>query len=248
MRIGSYSFRPTLLPTSLAILGVAFLINLGNWQIDRAAEKKLILSDIATKKSSKPLTLNDLDKLDDKNYYRFKATGQYDNKHYLLLDNRFYKSRPGFEVLQPLIVGNRVILVNRGWIPLPRDRNNLPAIPVIELVIEVRGEVNEPTDAIVLKNDQLSSENSWPQLVQSLEIEVLAQLYGELGYEIEPWILRQEADNDVFYKREWIFVAMSPEKHISYAVTWFGLALALIIIYIAAATSREEIKIGTDEV
>jgi surfeit locus 1 family protein len=248
MRFGSYYFKPKLLPTGMAIFGVVFLINLGFWQLDRAVEKELILSDIASKKTAKALSLSALDKLDDKNYYRFSATGQYDNKHYLLLDNRIYKSRPGFEVIQPLIVDNRVILVNRGWIPLPLDRNDLPEIPAVEGIIEVRGEVNEPTQAIVLKNDQLSAENSWPQLVQSLEIEKLSKLYAELGLKIEPWILRQEVVEDAFYKREWIFVAMPPEKHVSYAVTWFGLALALIIIYIAAATSREEIKIGTDEV
>ncbi|MFT5450702.1 MAG: surfeit locus 1 family protein [Enterobacterales bacterium] len=248
MRFGSYYFRPRILPTSLAILGVVFLINLGYWQLDRAVEKELILSDIASKKTSKALTLADLDKLEDINYYRFNASGQYDNKHYLLLDNRFYKSRPGFEVIQPLIVGERVILVNRGWIPLPLDRNDLPEIPTVDGIIEVRGEVNEPTEAIVLKIDQLSAKNSWPQLVQSLEIEKLSKLYAELDLKIEPWVLRQEVTEDAFYKREWIFVAMRPEKHVSYAVTWFGLALALIIIYIAAATSREEIKIGTDEV
>jgi surfeit locus 1 family protein len=248
MRFGSYYFKPKFLPTSLAILGVIFLINLGNWQLERAVEKELILSEIASKKTSKALTLSDLDKLDDKNYYRIKAIGQYDNTHYLLLDNRIYKSRPGFEVIQPFIVGKRVILVNRGWIPLPLDRNDLPAIPLVQGIIEVRGEVNEPTQAIVLKNDQLLADNSWPQLVQSLEIEKLSKLYADLDLEIEPWILRQEVVEDAFYKREWIFVAMQPEKHVSYAVTWFGLALALIIIYIAAATSREEIKIGTDKV
>ena len=248
MRFGSYYFRPKILPSSLAILGVIFLINLGNWQLDRAVEKELILSDIASKKTSKALILSDLDKLEDINYYRFKATGQYDNNHYLLLDNRFYKSRPGFEVIQPLIVGKRVVLVNRGWIPLPLDRNDLPKIPVVEGIIEVRGEVNEPTQAIVLKSDQLSAKNSWPQLVQSLEIKALRQLYSEIDLDIEPWILRQEVVEDAFYKREWIFVAMLPEKHVSYAVTWFGLALALIMIYIAAVSNREEIKIGTDDV
>ena len=225
MRFGSYYFRPKILPTGLAILGVIFLINLGFWQLDRAVEKELILNDIASKKTMKALTLSELDKLEDINYYHFKTSGEYDNKHYLLLDNRFYKSRPGFEVIQPLIVGKRVILVNRGWIPLPLDRNDLPEIPAVEGIIEVRGEVNEPTQAIVLKEDQLSAENSWPQLVQSLEIEKLSKLYSELNLEIEPWILRQEVVEDIFYKREWIFVAMLPEKHVSYAVPLVVLAL-----------------------
>ena len=132
MQIGTYQFNPKILPTALAILGVVFLLNLGNWQLNRADEKRLILNNIAAKKTATPLKLVELDKIKDKNYYPLTLKGQFDNQHYLLLDNRFYKSRPGFEVIQPLIMNNRVVLVNRGWIPLPLDRNNLPAIPIIK--------------------------------------------------------------------------------------------------------------------
>lgn len=246
MLIGSYRFKSNIIATILVLVGVVFLVNLGTWQLSRAEEKQVIINDVEQRKSSLALSLTALDKLDDKNYYQVELDGHFDNEHYLLLDNRIYKSMVGFEVIQPFIIQSRVVLVNRGWIPLPRERKDLPDIPEQLGSLIIEGEVNVPGRAIVLVEDQLSAKNSWPQLVQSIDIKSLTALYGEIGMTIEPWVLRQKADDDPFYRRLWFTINMTPDRHISYAVTWFGLALALIIIYIAAATSREEKKIGTD--
>lgn len=246
MKIGMYHFRPGLIASIVVLMGIIILVKLGSWQLIRADEKKQILADVEIRKTAKPMTLNELDNKDDKNYYHLKLEGYFDNRHYLLLDNRFFKGRVGFEVIQPFIIDNRVVLVNRGWIPLPVDRNNLPQIPAQEGTMELYGEVSIPVEKFILKADQLEAESQWPQLIQSIDIKALTKVYGELEMSIEPWVLRQDRDADPFYQRLWIFVNMTPERHISYAITWFGMALALLIIYIAAFTSRKEIKIGTD--
>ena len=240
MRIGLYQFQPNLLASIIVIIGLFLLVRLGNWQLIRAEEKKNILANIDIRKNSKPLDIESLEPIDDKNFYRLKVTGKFDAEHQLLLDNRFYKGRVGFEVIQPFIVEQQVILVNRGWIPLPIDRNNLPDIPTPDGELTLIGEVNIPTQAYVLKEDELSTTNAWPQLIQAIDLSLLDKLYDDLGMNIEPWIFRQDPDDNPFFQRLWIAVNMSPERHISYAVTWFGLALALIIIYIVAVTSREE--------
>ena len=246
MRIASYQFKPNIIATILVLIGVLFLINLGTWQLSRADEKQLIINDVDQRKSCAALNLAELDNLDDKNYYQVQFEGHFDYKHYLLLDNRIHKSMAGFEVIQPFITQGRVVLVNRGWIPLPRERKDLPKIPEELDFLMIQGEVNVPGRAIVLKEDQLSSEKPWPQLVQSINMKQLSALYGEINMTIEPWVLRQKADDNPFYRRLWFTINMTPDRHISYAVTWFGLALALIIIYIAAVTSREENKFGNN--
>lgn len=246
MRIGPYRFQPTFIATILVFVGIVILIRLGNWQLVRATEKEKIINDIESRKISDPLTLTALNQLAEKNYYPLKIQGYFDNQHYLLLDNRIYKGRAGFEVVQPFISTEGTVLVNRGWIPWPLYRAILPKIPIVVGMMELEGEVSFPLNGIVLVKDELKSTNGWPQLVQSLDISALTKLYQEINLSIEPWILRQRADSEPFYKRSWIYINMSPEKHVSYAVTWFGLALALIIIYIAAVTSREESTIATD--
>ncbi len=249
MNLGPYQIQITVIPAIFVAAGVFLLVNLGTWQIERADEKEAIIAETVDRRTAAPLSLVALDKLADKNYYHLKVQGQLDNKHYLLLDNRIYKGRAGFEVIQPMMVdaaSKRVVLVNRGWIPYPLARSDLPAIPEITGLVEIIGEVSLPTKTIVLRADDLTSVESWPVLVQSIELEPLSVMYKKLGLNIEPWILRQEEDDNPFYRRLWIYVNLSPDRHMAYAVTWFGLALALIIIYIAAITSRKERKIATD--
>ena len=245
MQIGPYRFRPNLFPSLIIFVGLIVLVKLGYWQLARADEKKQILQDIEYRKTSQELSLDQLDGIGDKNYYRLKLQGQFDNIHYLLLDNRIYNGRPGFEVIQPFITQQRIVLINRGWIPLADGRQVLPTIPATDGMITLTGEVHIPTSAIVLVEDILNADQPWPKLIQSIVPEALAKLYQGINMPVEPWILRQDIEGD-YYQHSWIYINMSPQRHIAYAFTWFGLALALIIIYIAAATSREELKVGSD--
>jgi len=239
MTIKIGQFRIPVIASLIVIIGLSILLSLGQWQLTRAEEKEAIINQINERQTMQPINLIQLDKQTAKNYFHLRFKGEYDNKHYLLLDNRILKGRPGFEVIQPIQDGSRTILVNRGWIPLPRDRRQLPAIPLIEGIQAITGIVYEPTEAIVLKEDQLNAQQ-WPILIQSLDMDKLTSLYKQVNKHIEPWVLRQDADNEVFYQREWQYHNMPPERHISYAVTWFGLAFALIIIYIAVLTRGKE--------
>jgi hypothetical protein len=57
----------------------------------------------------------------------------------LFLDNKIYRSRPGYHVLTPLQLSGSevVVLVNRGWILAPRLRSEIPLVssPVGEIEI-----------------------------------------------------------------------------------------------------------------
>jgi len=239
------SIRNKVSPLALIVViaSVLLLLKLGFWQLQRADEKTIILQELDAKNAAKPIDLAALDTFKEKNHYHLKLRGELDNEHYLLLDNRIYKGMPGFEVLQLMKLTaypKRSVLINRGWIPLPLHRENLPLIPEIKGQISVVGHVNIPTEAFVLKDEDLSIIKHWPKVIQSIDLDELTVLYSEYNKGLEPWVLRQDEDDDVFYRRHWININLSPQRHISYAVTWFGLALALIFIYIAAVRSRKE--------
>lgn len=240
MVIKLFHFRIPIIATLLVLIGLYILTSLGRWQLSRADQKEAILAQIDSRQTMQAISLSRLDQESDKAYFHLAVNGNFDNDHYLLLDNRILNGRPGFEVIQPLIAGHRVILVNRGWIPLPADRNNLPSIPSENASRTISGIVHEPADAIVLKEDQLIADKSWPKLIQALDLQKLTALYDDLNYSIEPWVLRQDPEESDFYRRQWQFTNMPPERHVSYAVTWFGLAIALVIIYIAALLRLKE--------
>ena len=242
--MSKHNFKIPVTASLLAITGLVILINLGLWQVDRAAEKELILAEMEQRQTTTPLTLQQLDKLTDKGHYHLQFSGTLLQNYTLYLDNRIVSGKPGFEVIHPVRSGDRVVLVNRGWIPMPLDRSILPELPKLPEQLDVTGIVYTPTDTLVLKEDILNSDDDWPQLIQALDMAKLEALYQELGLKIEPWILRQDPEQNELFIQEWRYVNMPPERHISYAITWFGLAIALVIIYIAALLSKKEKPVG----
>jgi len=228
----------------VVILGASLLLNLGLWQLERAEEKRLIENDIANRKTQSPIQLTALESKDDKAYYHVAITGYFDNTKSLFLDNRIINGQPGFEVLQPLVIDHRSILVNRGWIPWPRTRNVLPDIPNQSGIRTITGIVYIPGEAFVLEEDILDAKTAWPKMIQALDMQKLQAVYADTGLTIASWVLREDPGNQDFYTREWTYVSMPPARHVSYAVTWFGLALALVIIYIVVLIRTKEKDIG----
>ena len=59
------------------------------------------------------------------NFQKIQINGIYSSNKQFLLDNKVHKRKAGYDVLTPMIVNDRVILVNRGWV----DNNNGLALP-----------------------------------------------------------------------------------------------------------------------
>ena len=55
-------------------------------------------------------------KSNKKNYLRIKTSGQIDFDKQIYLYNLNKSGKPGFEVINPILVGNENYLINRGWI------------------------------------------------------------------------------------------------------------------------------------
>ena len=59
-----------------------------------------------------------------------------------------------------------------------------------------------------------------------------------INVKLWPYILLQEPEQNSKLIRDWKIVVSPPEKNISYAVQWFSLALALIIIFIVVNAKK----------
>src|SRR5215472_12931909 len=112
-------FRPRTIPTLAAVAFIALTIALGNWQRHRAAEKDALAAQFAAAAREPALELPSVD--EEALALRFrsvKATGEYDAKQQILIDNKVRAGRPGFDVVAPLKLegSGRYVLVDRGWI------------------------------------------------------------------------------------------------------------------------------------
>lgn len=224
-------FRPNIWLTLLTICLVSLFIRLGIWQLDRAEEKQQILVAYEQRNAAARITL-DADNLESiESYQRVSVTGQSDAGHQILLDNKTYKGRVGFEVLLPVQIrgSEKWILVNRGWLAMGHSRNELPDISVDSMTEVFHGVVKVPLgDEFTIGNGNQWG-NHWPQLIQWLNINEAAT---NLGYDLVPYILLQSKDDKGGYVRDWKMISSSPDKSISYAVQWFSFAIILLGLFL----------------
>lgn len=238
MRIGGLDFTPGLWPTLVTTLLLGLLVSLGFWQLDRAQQKKDILEAYEAGPQSTVFELEATTEPVDTGRYRFAtATGSYDNVHQFLLDNRTRNGYAGYEVLTPFLIRNSgvAVLVNRGWIPITGDRSDIPDLQIGEELRTISGRVSQPPQPFMLGDDEPRS--GWPYRIQTVDPGILSE---ELGYRLLPLVLLLDSREQDGFDREWLLFSFGPERNTGYAVQWFGLALALLIIYLVVNTRKVE--------
>ena len=231
------AFRPGLLPSLLVLALLPSLLGLGAWQLQRAEQKRELLAVHQARRLAVPIEVNLLERRADRAYTRVHLRGRFDARHILLLDNRIRDGRAGVEVLQPFYdqSSGLWLLLNRGWL-LWSDRRIAPAFTTPEDTLSLTAWVYVPPgEPFQLAHGQEPS--GWPQLITRVEPEVLWQRLGRAGLRHE---LRLEPGPAAF-QADWPVVAMSPDKHLGYAVQWFALAAALLglFIYFGLHNARE---------
>ncbi|CAM3630011.1 SURF1-like protein [Pseudomonas reidholzensis] len=221
-------FRPGLIPTLVVLALLPGLIALGCWQLHRADEKRALLDRYAERWIEPPLAVPQLQPLADPAFYRVHLYGRFDGEHSLLLDNRVRDGQVGVELLQPFLdqASGLWLLVNRGWLPWPDRRVpvhfDTPAQPLaLEASVYVA-----PGSTFQLHPDPAGGQ--WPHLLTAVDAGPLWQQLGRIGFAHE---LRLEP-GPASYRLAWPVVAMGPEKHLGYAVQWFALTAALVLLYL----------------
>lgn len=240
MRLGQREFSPRPIPTLITLLLLPILISLGFWQLDRAEQKREILRNYQLQQGEPALNLNKHALTQEfYPYQRIEVTGRFDLTRQFLLDNKVYQGRAGYQVITPLLLrdSNKAVLVNRGWIPQMASRQELPVIPTPAENLSISGQLKlEMGNGLRLGESGLQH-NSWPKVVQWLEIE---QIEKQLGYQVQNFVLLEDPASPAGFVRDWYIKKISPEKNTSYAVQWFALALALVIIYLVVNTGKVE--------
>lgn len=232
IKIKNYCFSPTLLPSIIVLFLFPLLLTLGLWQINRGATKNRIQMQFSQRSQSIPIDLNSLNSIDlEKNYFPGIMKGHFANQHSYLLDNKIKLHKIGYEVFTPFILkgSQKIILVNRGWIPQGLNRKEIPKIPILENEIIIQGLIIFPTTSFSFKQ---KSENSWPKRIQTINSHFLKK------NQLEPFILVIDKKQPYSFIPLWRPVSLQASRHYAYAFQWLVLGLTLFIAYFSTHTRR----------
>jgi surfeit locus 1 family protein len=238
MRFANIEFSPGLWPSLITLILLGILISLGFWQLDRAEQKRALLAGYDVDQNATVIQLEaDFRPADDPQYQFASAVGYYDSAHQFLLDNRTHRGQAGYHVLTPfkLRESQVAVLVNRGWIPMGASRGELPDPDVGAVQQSITGRIKRPlAESFMLGEEEPRS--GWPYRIQRVNT---GKLEKELGYSLLPIVLLLDSEQQDGFVRDWKpFVRFGPEKNVGYAVQWFGLAAALLIIYLVVNTKK----------
>ena len=199
------------------IFFILVFVGLGTWQIIRLNWKNNLILEIENSLKNPPVELSQSNK---ENFLKIKTSGFIDFEKQIYLYNLDDSGTPGFEVINPITIGDEDYLINRGWIPF--EKKGTEEIDLINQknivgTLKLQGRKN------IFKPDNDLKENYWFSLNREDILEFTGKNFSE-------YIIYLDG-NYQFPKPKKITANIS-NNHQKYALTWFSLALSILLIYL----------------
>lgn len=218
---------------ALAFGALAFLvlIALGTWQVQRLHWKEALIATIEARVKASPMPLADLAAAaragEDIDYVPVTASG-------VLLNDKeqfffaTHDGKSGWYVYTPLrLPDRRVVLVNRGFIPYeqkdPSTRPGSQPSGTVHVTGLARPKLDGKPSSMVPDNDPAKNIFYWKDLA------AMAANAGLQSSEVEPFFVDAIKGPDAnALPVGGVTIIDLPNSHLQYAITWYGLAAALV--------------------
>ena len=222
--------------TLLAAAGVAMLIGLGTWQLKRHYWKQALMQRIDDRIHAEPVTLAQAWKRqsgdDDIEYLRVRVSGEFDHAR----ERHLYtvvEGKPGWKVITPLTTAERsVVFVDRGYVPVKLKSAEERKVGQIEGKATVTGLVRTAGRPNAFSPGSDAAQNIW--YWRDLEGMAASVLSGAERERLAPFFVEVDsAPAAGGWPKGGVTRIKFANRHMEYVVTWYGLAVALVIIYLA---------------
>jgi surfeit locus 1 family protein len=225
-----------------ALITFAVLVGLGTWQIERKAWKEALIASLNARLDAPPRVLPaaaawpSLEAANDE-YRRVAFAATFDNAKAALVYAAPSAFRPdvtgpGYWVFTPArLADGSVVLVNRGFVPEgrqdPKSRGDGDTAGTVDLV----GTMRWPESRHWFSPHDESDHNLWftrdlAAIAAAKGLGGIAPFYVEQEGPVPPGGLPQPGK----------LVVDLPDNHLQYALTWFGLAIVLVVVFVAWAS------------
>ena len=226
--------------TISTIVAFAILVSLGVWQLQRRDWKHALIERIEARADApaKPLeqVLARWQRDQDVEYMRVEMTGE------LRASQEFHiyqirDGRAGWRVVSPFETDSHIVMLDRGFVPEPlKDPQTRADQPVPQGQITVTGLARAPGQSNFVTPENEPERNRW--YWRDLESVVFQLTPRERARAIPFFVEAESGALPGQWPRDGVTQLRLRDKHLSYALTWFGLALTLIGVYAAYMFSR----------
>lgn len=226
--------RSRLATTLVALPIIALLIGLGTWQLQRLAWKEGLIEVMDTRlaAASVPLAQALARPPGEREWQRVMASGTFLHDRQIAMYRMSVDGEPGYLILTPLrLADGRIILVNRGFVPPdlvdPASRPGSEPVGQVWVVGILRG--GEIQQTFTNDNDPAAGAWYWYDLPAMGQAMNLTLLPAVIHADREPGASWPVGGQAVFTPRN---------HHLQYALTWYGLAVAALVIYVLLLLKR----------
>ena len=218
-------------PSIVSAIVFLILLSFGTWQIKRLFWKEALIERYLLQSQSNPI--KDQTQLKDNNVDEFKSIeiqGSFLHNNEIYITGKTFEGNAGFHVITPFkLKNNTVILVNRGWVSEGYRDQEKRKFSLAEGQILIKGIIRYPQKKGYFVPENDGKNGFWFTIKPNEIINFLNLTSNKVikTYYIDA--LRQGEKLTLP-----IGVTGKPKlrnQHLSYAVTWYGLALSLLFVY-----------------
>lgn len=193
-------------------IGIAILVSLGQWQVQRLAWKEGVLDAIEARIAADPIPLPDYADVATHKYAPVEITGQIGSGELFVLVSQKHKGA-GYRVIAPfLTVEGRHVLIDRGFVPV--DQRDAPRRTG---PTTITGNLHWPDDRNASTPDNDLAGNIW-------FARDIADMARALRTEPLLVVVRSEDPPAPGIEPLPVDTSAIPNDHLHYAITWFSLA------------------------
>jgi surfeit locus 1 family protein len=236
VKVGLRRFAPGIWTTAAALLVLVALVALGTWQVERLAWKRDLISrrqaQLAAPAASLPTTADDWQAWD---FRPVKVQGEFRHDLEQLSGVAAIDGRVGHHVLTPLVrPGGVAILIDRGWVPADQAHPAARRAGQIEGPVQIAGiaRYRGQDRPGWFTPDSRPEQNLWYWYD-------LPALERALGLQLLPVVVEADATpNPGGLPIGGRTRTELPNNHLQYAITWYGLAAGLLVVWVSFGLAR----------
>ena len=216
--------------TICAIPTLMLLVGLGVWQLERLEWKEELIAERMERGAAPPISIVDVPTFGWKplEHRLVNFRGRYLHNREMLVWNKVRQGQTGFDLITPFVLaGGGHVLVNRGWVPRAWPRGQVDRRRPTG-TLDLTGVLRDDGKATSWVPDNNPASREW-------FFADTAQMAVSAGLEdVKPFLIRVvHGGVEKGYPKGPPTTFEIRNKHLEYAVTWFGLAATLVIIFIA---------------